>query len=105
MELTDRVALVTGGSSGLGLVTAKALAESGADVCISYHNNKDGAVSASEAIILPLFKGCIDRWRSYVCWLAAWPFASFCKERPTCFDCCDGSESTSGYSENQAFQG
>jgi 3-oxoacyl-[acyl-carrier protein] reductase len=50
MELTDRVALVTGSSSGLGLVTAKALAESGADVCISYHNNRDGAVSASEEI-------------------------------------------------------
>lgn len=50
MELTDRVALVTGGSGGLGLVTAKALAEHGADVCITYHSSRDGAEAASKEV-------------------------------------------------------
>ena len=43
MELTDRVAFVTGGGSGLGHATTKALVRSGADICISYRDNKDGA--------------------------------------------------------------
>ena len=50
MELTNRAALVTGGGSGLGLATAKALAESGADVCVSYSGNEDGAKSARDEI-------------------------------------------------------
>ena len=50
MELGNRVAIVTGGGSGLGLATTKALAESGADICISYRDNKDGAVSACDEV-------------------------------------------------------
>ena len=46
MELTGRVALVTGGGKGLGLATTMALAKSGADVCVSYRESRDGVESA-----------------------------------------------------------
>jgi len=50
MELTDKVAFVTGGSSGLGLAAAKTLANAGVDVCISYFSNKDGALSVCDEV-------------------------------------------------------
>lgn len=50
MDLTDRIALVTGGGSGLGLATTKALAKNGVDVCIGYLGTKDSAVSACDDV-------------------------------------------------------
>lgn len=50
MELADRVAIVTGGTGGLGMATARALAKAGADVCITFKNNKDAASSICEDI-------------------------------------------------------
>lgn len=50
MELTDCVALVTGGGGGLGSAAAKALARSEADVCVTFLKNADGAGSACEAV-------------------------------------------------------
>jgi 3-oxoacyl-[acyl-carrier protein] reductase len=41
--LKGKVALVTGGSRGLGAVTAEALANEGADVAITYVASRDKA--------------------------------------------------------------
>ncbi len=42
MDLTGKVALVTGGGQGLGLATTRALVEAGANVVINYFNDEAG---------------------------------------------------------------
>jgi glucose 1-dehydrogenase len=42
-ELAGRVAIVTGSDSGIGQAIAGELADAGADVCITYHTDEEGA--------------------------------------------------------------
>lgn len=50
MKLKDRVALVTGSSTGIGRATALALAREGADVVVTYITNRDKAEEVVEDI-------------------------------------------------------
>jgi NAD(P)-dependent dehydrogenase (short-subunit alcohol dehydrogenase family) len=49
-QSAPRIALVTGSDSGIGKATAVALAESGCDVGITWHRDRDGAESTAEEV-------------------------------------------------------
>ncbi|HEY7167461.1 MAG TPA: SDR family oxidoreductase [Candidatus Binatia bacterium] len=49
-SLEGKVALITGGSRGIGAAAAKRLAKNGAKVVVNYHQNRDAAVSVLSEI-------------------------------------------------------
>lgn len=50
MDLKNKTVLITGGSSGIGKASALLFAKHGANIAISYRNNKDGADEVVEEI-------------------------------------------------------
>src|SRR5262250_2721745 len=51
MKPTNKIALITGGSRGLGRNTAVNVARNGTDVILTYHSNKKEAESAVAEIV------------------------------------------------------
>ena len=50
MKLRDKVALVTGSSSGIGAAIAQGMAAAGADIIINYRHNEAGAQRTAQAV-------------------------------------------------------
>lgn len=51
--LSSRMALVTGGDSGIGAARAHALAEAGADIAVLYHSSGNDAEASARAVCSP----------------------------------------------------
>ena len=59
LNLTGKVALISGGAVGIGRACALALAKAGAFVGINYHSSKDAAKSLMEEFALQNLKGML----------------------------------------------
>ena len=59
IDLTNKIAVVTGAAGQLGRVIAHTLAQCGADVAVHYHNNKAGAEKVRDGIEALGRRACI----------------------------------------------
>jgi len=50
MKLQGRIAIITGADSGIGRATAELFAQEGADVCVSYHRDREGAEETARRV-------------------------------------------------------
>lgn len=50
LDLTNKVALITGASSGIGAATAEVFAEEGTDVVVAYDQDRDGANQCKQVV-------------------------------------------------------
>ncbi len=50
IDLTNKVAVITGGSGALGRVMVRTLAEAGADIAICYHRDQETAYLLQDEI-------------------------------------------------------
>lgn len=50
MRLQDKVAVVTGADSGIGQAVAARFAEAGADICVTYHSDEQGALETKRRV-------------------------------------------------------
>lgn len=78
INLTEKIILVTGSSSGIGAAIAQTLARAGGEVILHYSNNEDGAAAVAEKIgknkcqivrsDLAVKNGAIALWGEAVAW-------------------------------------
>ncbi|RKK03725.1 SDR family oxidoreductase [Pseudoroseomonas wenyumeiae] len=50
MKLQGRIAIITGADSGIGQATAELFAREGADICIGYHTDREGAKDTKRSV-------------------------------------------------------
>ncbi|HWX46571.1 MAG TPA: glucose 1-dehydrogenase [Roseomonas sp.] len=50
MQLQDRIAIITGADSGIGRAIAEAFAHEGADICLSYHSDREGGEETARRV-------------------------------------------------------